>query len=46
MSLESKKAIKCVEDVYDIREARNESDKKLRTLWRTLRKMIVEDGLR
>ena len=46
MSLESKKAIQCVEDVYDIREARNESDKKLRTLWRTLRKMIVEDGLR
>jgi len=45
MSLESKKAIQCIDDVYDIREARNESDKKLRILWRTIRKMIVEDGL-
>ena len=46
MSLESKKAIQSVEDVYEIREARNDSDKKLRTLWRTIRKMIIEDGLR
>ena len=46
MSLESKKAIQCVDDVYDIREARNESDKKLRTLWRTIREMIVENSLR
>lgn len=46
MSLESKKAIQCVEDVYEIREARNESDKKLRTLWRTIRVMIVDEGRR
>ena len=46
MSLESKRAIQSVEDVYEIREARNDSDKKLRTLWRTIRKMIIEDGLR
>ena len=46
MSLESKKAIQSVEDVYDIREARNESDKKLRTLWRTIRVMIVDEGRR
>ena len=46
MSLESKKAITCVEDVYDIREARNDSDKKLRTLWRTIRVMIVDEGRR
>ena len=46
MSLESNKAVQCVEDVEDIREARNNADKKLRTLWRTIRKMIVEDGLR
>ena len=46
MRWESKKAIQCVDDVYDIREARNESDKKLRTLWRTIREMIVENSLR
>ena len=46
MSLESKKAIQCIEDVHEIREARNNADKKLRTLWRTIREMIVEDGLR
>ncbi len=46
MSLESKKAIQCVEDVYDIREARNEADKKLRLLWRTIRVMIVDEGRR
>ena len=46
MSLESKKAIQCVEDVYDIREARNDADKKLRTLWRTMRIMVVDEGRR
>ena len=46
MSLESKKAIQCVEDVYDIREARNDADKKLRILWRTIRVMIVDEGRR
>ena len=46
MSLESKKAIQCIEDVHEIREARNNADKKLRTLWRTIREMIVEGGLR
>ena len=46
MSLESKKAIQCVEDVYDIREARNDADKKLRVLWRTIRTMIVDEGRR
>ena len=44
MSLESKKAIQSVEDVYDIREARNDADKKLRTLWRTMRFMVVDEG--
>jgi len=46
MSLESKKAIKSIDDVYDIREARNASDKKLRTLWRTIRRMIVDENKR
>lgn len=46
MSLESKNAIKNLNDVREIREAMKESDKHLRTLWRTVRKMIVEDGLR
>lgn len=46
MSLESKNAIKSLDDVLEIREAMKDSDRKLRTLWRTVRKMIVEDGLR
>lgn len=46
MSLESKNAIKNLDDVREIREAMKDSDRKLRTLWRTARKMIVEDGLR
>ena len=46
MSLESKKAIQCIDDVYDIREARNDADKKLRVLWRTIRVMIVDEGRR
>lgn len=46
MSLESKNAIKNLDDVREIRESMKESDRYLRDLWRTARKMIVEDGLR
>ena len=46
MSLESKNAFKNLDDVREIREAMKESDRHLRDLWRTARKMIVEDGLR
>lgn len=46
MSLESKNAIKNLEDVREIRESMKESDRHLRDFWRTARKMIVEDGLR
>ena len=46
MSLESKSAIKNLEDVREIRESMKDSDRHLRDLWRTARKMIVEDGLR
>ena len=46
MSLESKNAVKNLDDVREIREAMKESDRNLRELWRTARKMIVEDGLR
>lgn len=46
MSLESKNAIKSLDDVRKIKEEMSRSDKKLRTLWREVRKMIVEDGLR
>jgi hypothetical protein len=46
MSLESKKAVKNLDDVREIREAMKESDRHLRDLWRTARKMIVEDGIR
>lgn len=46
MSLESKNSIKNLDDVREIREAMKDSDRKLRDLWRTIRKMIVEDGLR
>ena len=46
MTLESKNAIKNLDDVREIREAMKESDRHLRDLWRTVRKMIVEDGLR
>jgi hypothetical protein len=46
MSLESKNAVKTLDDVRKIREAMKVSDRHLRTLWRTARKMIVEDGLR
>ena len=46
MSLESKNAVKNLDDVREIREAMKESDKNLRELWRTARKMIVEDRLR
>ena len=37
---------KTIEDVKIIRDEMNYADKQLRTLWRTARKMIVEDGLR
>ena len=46
MSLESKNAIKNLDDVREIRESMKESDRHLRDFWRTARKMIVEDGLR
>ena len=46
MSLESKNAVKNLDDVREIREAMRESDRHLRDLWRTARKMIVEDRLR
>ena len=46
MSLESKNAVKNLDDVREIREAMKESDRHLRDLWRTARKMIVEDELR
>ena len=46
MSLESKNAVKNLDDVREIREAMKESDRHLRNFWRTARKMIVEDGLR
>lgn len=37
---------KNLDDVREIREAMKESDRHLRDLWRTARKMIVEDSLR
>ena len=46
MSLESKNAVKNLDDVREIREAMKESDRHLRDFWRTARKMIVEDELR
>ena len=46
MSLESKNAVKNLDDVREIREAMKESDRHLRDFWRTIRKMVVEDGLR
>ena len=46
MSLESKNAVKNLDDVREIREAMKESDRHLRDFWRTARKMIVEDEIR
>lgn len=46
MSLESKTAVKNLDDIIEIRESMKESDRHLRDLWRTARKMIVEDGIR
>ena len=46
MSLESKNAVKNLDDVREIRKAMKESDRHLRDLWRTARKMIVEDEIR
>ena len=37
---------KNLDDVREIREAMKKSDRHLRDLWRTARKMIVDDGLR
>ena len=37
---------KNLDDVREIRKAMKVSDRHLRDLWRTARKMIVEDGLR
>ena len=46
LSLESKKGMKLLDHYNQIKEERSRSDKKLRVLWNTVRKMIVEDGLR
>ena len=46
MSIESENSVNNLDDVREIREAMKESDRHLRDLWRTARKMIVEDGLR
>lgn len=46
MSFESKNVVKNLDDVREIREEMKKSDRNLRDLWRTARKMIVEDGLR
>ena len=46
MSLESKNAIKNLDDVREMRGAMKESERHLRDFWRTARKMIVEDELR
>jgi hypothetical protein len=45
MSLESKNAIKTIDDYKEIKKARTDSDKKLRKIWREVRKMIVEEKL-
>ena len=46
MNLESANAVENLDDVRQIRETMIESDNHLRDLWRTARKMIVEDGRR
>ena len=46
MSLESKKGMKVLDHYNQIKEERSKSDKKLRVLWNTVRKMIVKDGIR
>lgn len=45
LSLESKNPMTTLEHYNEIKKARTESDKKLRTIWRTVRQMIVEEGL-
>ena len=45
MSFDSAKVIKDVNEVYEIRNEMKYADRSLRTLWRTVRKMIVEDSL-
>ena len=37
---------KSIEDLQVIREEMKYADKQLQTLWRTVREMIVKDGLR
>ena len=46
MSFDSAKVITDVNDVNEIRDEMKYADRCLRTLWRTIRQMIVEDGLR
>ena len=46
LSLESKKGMKLLDHYNQIKEERSRSDKKLRVLWNTVRKMIVKDGVR
>lgn len=46
LSLEAKNAMKNLDDYNEIKKTRTESDNKLRTVWRTVRQMIVEDGFR
>ena len=46
MSFDSAKVIKDVNEVYEIRNEMKYADRCLRTLWRTIRKMIIEDELR
>jgi len=46
MNLDSPNAVENLNDVREIKKTMRESDGYLRDLWRTARKMIVEDGLR
>ena len=46
MSFDSAKVIKDVDEVHEIRNEMKYADRCLRTLWRTIRKMIIEDELR
>ena len=46
MNLDSPNAVENINDVREIKKTMRESDGYLRDLWRTARRMIVEDGLR
>ena len=46
MNLDSPNAVENINDVREIKKTMRESDRYLRDLWRTARRMIVEDGLR